>query len=90
MKFKKFLENLGNSLIPQNIPLTPSGDVGNALKTDCGDSTKVQVSKFFEYPRPKSSKGLGNRGMEYIGKATFRKPDDGRTTKETDQTAAGS
>jgi hypothetical protein len=84
--FKQWIvEDLGYSLTPPNIPRTQTGMVGNELRTDAGRTSRWRSgesenrynqfhTKITELPVPrhnKSQKGLGNLGMEIVGKTTF-------------------
>ncbi len=85
--FQQWFEDLGYSLIPPNIPRTQTGVIGNELRTDAGrtsrersgeserryDSFKTPITEL-PVPRLKThQKGLGDLGMEILGKTTFGK-----------------
>jgi hypothetical protein len=79
------VEDLGYSLIPPNISRTQTGMVGNELRTDAGRTSRERSgesenrynqfqTKITELPVPRSNKtkkGLGDLGMEIVGKTTF-------------------
>lgn len=88
-KDARLLEDLGDSLIPPNIPRTHTGLVGNEVRTDSGRAARrisgeserrfdQALGKFktriTELPVPrieKPMKGLGDLGLDLIGKSTF-------------------
>jgi hypothetical protein len=84
--FRQWLvEDLGYSLIPPNIPRTQTGVIGNELRTDSGRTSRERAGEserrynqfktnITELPVPRMKKhqdGLGNLGMEIVGKSTF-------------------
>lgn len=85
MKFKQWMEDLGYSRTPPNLPRTQDGRIGNELKTDAGQLAKTKAGetgtdKFrtglknvteLPVPRQDSAHGLGELGMRNISKATF-------------------
>ena len=81
----QIVEDLGYSLIPPNLPRTQTGLVGNEVRTDCGKTSREKngeserrysgfKNSITELPVPRQKMyvgGLGDLGMEIIGKTTF-------------------
>ena len=82
----QIVEDLGYSLIPPNLPRTQTGLVGNEVRTDCGKTSREKngesenrssqgfKNSVTELPVPRQKMyvgGLGDLGMEIIGKTTF-------------------
>lgn len=90
-------ENLGHSLIPQNIPRLTTSLVGNEIRTDAGRLARNQSGESerrydikipitaLPAPSSKHPRGLGYLGLKSVGASTFKEsPPDGKQIEPSD------